>query len=115
MAVPVTDSLDGTPVQLHEVLHERQADARSAVRWGGPASDLREQIIDVRQHLLGGTDTAIPHAHDDFLVVALNTEPDPPTGTWRKFGSIVEQVGEDLHETRWVGLQLNAAGRKYHI
>jgi hypothetical protein len=84
-------------VQLDQSLHHRQADPEPALHPAERAGRLREQIEDVRQHVVGEADAVVAHLHDDVPVDPLDPHVDPSADRGIRRG-VREEVREDLQQ-----------------
>jgi hypothetical protein len=66
LADAATVRLDASTVQLHEPLHEREADPQSAMRTIQRAGGLHEEIEYVWQKLRCDAHAVVAHTHDDL-------------------------------------------------
>src|SRR6266545_5806777 len=107
-----TASLDGSPVQLDEVLHERQANAQSSRGAIEGRIRLHEQVEDQGHILRGDAYPVVLHPdHDQAGAAGVRVDSQPDlSAARRKLRRVVEQVAEDLLQPDHVGLQVDAPG-----
>ena len=98
-------------MQVHEPLHDGQADAEPALRPVQTAVGLCEQVEDARQHVGPNADAVVPHPQRHLILLALDDHVDPPA--WlRVLRRVRDEIGDDLHEARRVPLDVRVVRRQ---
>ena len=97
-------------MHLHEVLHQRQADAQPALRLRGGVVHLHEQLEDAGEHVRGDPDAVVPDPQHRHVAVPLGRQPDAPARL-RVLGGIRQEVADDLGEPHRVGVEQQRFGR----
>ena len=94
---------DRSAVELDQAAHDGQSDAESALGAIERLVGLRKEIEDGRRQIVGNADPVVAHTKDHFGAVPLDRELDaaPFIGVLR---GVVQQVPQDLRETRGVGM-----------
>lgn len=97
-------------MQLDEVPDHREADADAALGPIERARILNEQVEGALEQVGGHADTLVAHAHDRVLV--LHRQRDVDGGAWfRVLRGVVQEVAEDLDQTRRIGVDEDRVAR----
>src|SRR6185436_20523060 len=97
---------DGAAVQLHQALHERQANSQTPERLTAAVLELREHVKDPVERIRGNADPVILYRNDDAGTCRADSDTDAarPRGV---LAGVVQQIAEYLHEPRGIRIQVD--------
>ena len=95
---------DRAAVQVHQLPHQRQADAHAALGAVERTVGLRKQIEHARQQLGCDADAVVPYPEHGFLALGLQPE-ENATAFIGVLGSIGQQIDHHLLQPRGIGMQ----------
>ena len=98
--------LDGAAVHLDQSLHQRQADAESALGALQGTVHLREHVEDAGQHLCRNADAGVLDPDQHMVALPLGGHPNA-TALVHVLGSVVQQVRQHLRQPGRVRFELD--------
>ena len=106
-------SFDRSVMQLRQSLNQCQSDAESALRSIQRTLRLSKKIEHVWQQGRRNPHTGVAHANHAVGVLFVNSQPDP-AAFFCVFGSIGQQVHDDLFESCGICIQPDWNSRQRH-
>src|SRR5258706_13388771 len=113
LAQPVARRLDRSAVALHEIPHQRQADAQALADALGRFVDLDEEVPDLRELVPSDADAVVAHADHHVVELAFCGDLDAPL-PFGVLGRVEDEVLEDLLQAHAVGDDPERLLRKLH-
>ena len=104
---------DGAAVALDQVAHDRQSDAKPALRSVERLPFLDEQIEDARQHLRRDADPGVAHGQHDVVVDARRANGHHAVRR-RVLGRVGQEIRDHLAQARRVAVDAKAVPRHVH-
>ena len=101
-------------MQCDQLLDERQADAKAALRSLLRRLNLGEHVVDTGQHLGRNADTVVLYGHDHFVAFALHGRQSDVTSRVGVLAGVVQQVAEYLGEPPLIAVYVNRVGWQRH-
>ena len=93
--------LDRSAMQLRDMLHDRKTESGPAQFTIARLIRAVEPLKDSRQITRGNSRAIVPHAENDVAVIVHGGKADP-SATRRIFYCVIEQVVDDLLESRFI-------------
>src|SRR6185436_6183733 len=104
---------DLAAVHLYETLDQRQSDTETGRHGFGATIDLCEHFEDKFALVRRYANAAVGDRYNYIAALPFRGYLDQPLGR-REFGSVVEQVGENLSQPVGVGVQQDWMLRQFH-
>ena len=107
----IAAGLDAAVVHLNQLPHQREANAKTALRPCFRPIHLRKHLEDPGQHVARNADAVVTHADNRITSLPFRREPNVPPA-FRVLRRVVQQVHKDLPESNGVGVQMDRMWRQ---